>query len=195
MHSIEVFADFPHIYIFWRCVNTIFRMRNALLAGVVSVLLSSCQLVPSQDLSDLLRETEDSLPIDVLIFGLEYVECGGDCAFLFKMEASELFEDDGIDFFRSIDEELRFKQEPMASEKFAMSHPLLDEFPEELWKEEDQTIFGNPNDHDQGGIVVEMHRLGRKKRWHIDTAEKRLPDYLVPYARRIKEITRGLREE
>lgn len=156
-------------------------------------LLCTCSSVAIEEPS-LPTEDNDDPTQDVLIFGLDYLECGGDCAFIFKLEANQLFEDDDVNFITSLDQELTFLSTPRRAEDFELAKQLLEEFPEQLMEIE-PGLIGNPNNHDQGGITIEIHRAGTVKRWYVDTVTRKQPDFLVPYTQKLTEIVNQLIED
>ena len=54
-------------------------------------------------------------------------------------------------------------------------------------------MFGSPDAHDQGGIVLEIIRDGKPKRFYLDNNEEALPAALVPYAQQIKRVVAALK--
>ena len=161
-------------------------MMLRVLIAIIAVLPASCDKNTSQELS--------LGPIEELIFGVGFAECGGDCAKIYQLKGELLFADEDINYITSVEQEFTFQAEPLHPDKFRTAEVLLKTFPEELWIEQQQ-IIGQPNAHDQGGIILAVTRAGITKRWYIDLVEERQPKYLIPYTREIKAVINKLIEE
>lgn len=161
--------------------------KNIQLVVTLGILLISWNLVGQQAG----RYSKEN--VQCLIFGLDFSECGGDCATLFKIENKQLYEDD-INFIVSFDQKIPFKTTPLPQNKYVLAATLLESFPKELLAT-DTGIIGKPNSHDQGGITLEIKTSKIHKKWYIDTSEKRQPDYLIPYTQEVMQILRQLLDD
>ena len=154
---------------------------------VLSVAFSGCaHLDPYFNLPD------DGEEDTVLVFGTYYGFCLGDCTHLYKLEDGQLFGDQGIDnLYLYADRELPFQSEARPGEDYDRARILLDEFPNDLLGEEEETL-GIPDAYDQGGIYLELRRGEATNRWYLDTNVEALPDYVQDYATMVKAIVEQL---
>lgn len=167
-------------YIFLSILKSLAMKKLILFLGL-AIMLTNCTQEHTE--CSCLPEPE------VLIFGTAYGECLGNCAVLYKIEGSKLYEDDVTYLTSSAD--IKFKTTPLASEKYLMAKVLLAEFPFQIL-DEDKERFGCPDCADQGTFYLE-YRLGDTARhWYIDTNDDAIPAYLVAYTDRIAEIMQAL---
>ena len=131
----------------------------------------------------------DSPEGDQLIFGTYYGECIGNCTFLFKIENCEVFEDD-MEWFYG--EDLKFKPDALTNDEYLIAEEALNKFPNDLWNEQVDSVFGIPDAYDQGGIFIQKITNGELKSWNLDTNEEVLPTYLAEYAAVLKTIVLDL---
>lgn len=172
-------------------MNTFFTIIDQKVSSIVFLLVAMAS--SNCDQTEIVPIFESN-EIKELIFGIDFAECGFDCATLFKLTKTDLFKDKDIEYiYNALTDELTFEEDPLPQNKFDLSKVLLDSFPQELWKE-DSRIFGTPNAHDQGGILIEAHQNGRTARWYADTVEERIPGYLAKYNRLIISVLKVLRE-
>jgi len=131
--------------------------------------------------------------IQYLIFGIDFSECGGDCAKLYKIEDRQLYEDD-VNYITSFGQIIPFKDFPLSEKKYAIAKDLMTNFPPELMNSKSKVI-GKPNTYDQGGITIEIKAGNEVKKWYVDTEIKRQPEFLVPYTQKIMNVINQLTEE
>ena len=125
-----------------------------------------------------------------LIFGTYYGECLGNCAFLYKIENCLLYEDDMESYYT---DDLSFNSDPLSQEDYELALDAEAMFPADLWNETD-SVFGIPDAYDQGGIYIEKNNAGTIRKWHLDTNEEAIPEYLREYAALIKNLVLSLEE-
>lgn len=128
-----------------------------------------------------------SPPIEALIFGSYYGRCASDCTKMYKLEKQALYSEEKVLY---ISDDWTFSATPASQEQFAAAQILLSKFPEELRNEPQQ--IGIPNAHDQGGLVLAIPDGESWRVWYIDTVLERLPAYLVPYAKEMREVLDSL---
>lgn len=125
-------------------------------------------------------EVENS---DLLIIGLSFGECLGDCNFLYKLEGGLLFADD-CDFC-DIPSDIKFQNNNITdSEKLDRIHKLKDQIPSELLLSS-ETIFGCPDCGDWGAIHVIVGE--GKKHYTLDNNIEGNPENLRVFAREVRE--------
>ncbi|MFN7120142.1 MAG: hypothetical protein ACK4TA_25350 [Saprospiraceae bacterium] len=161
-------------------------MKNLLIVSLLITLLAAC----SNNQEELQTAAlTDEAELSSLVFGKYYGFCLGDCATLYKVEANTLLIDE-INRFMDW-ESLRFQTKPLSGDRYAVAKTLLNEFPEELLQERQETI-GCPNCADQGAFAIEVQQNGETRRWIIDTDRNVLPDYLKAYVDKIDTVMNQL---
>jgi hypothetical protein len=129
--------------------------------------------------------TKDSLNnIDYFIFGDSYGECLGNCANFYLIKDHNIYPDSMNIYYNS---PFYFKKSPLSKEKYDLAKKLVDDFPDYLAKNPNQTI-GCPDCHDQGGIHIEIKENGTTKSWHIDTEIIQLPAQIRSYLKEVQDV-------
>ena len=138
-------------------------------------------------------QTTDTHGVTRLVFGQYYGFCPptSDCAQVYKVEGNKLYEDQVL---RVLDRssEITFKASPLAADKYDLAKSLAQNVPAELLKSTEE-VFGSPDAHDQGGIVLEVSWEGATKRFYLDNNDDALPPSLVPYAQEVKRVIAALK--
>lgn len=160
------------------------------LTALVLTLLTACG---PNELSGPAGESQSQTAADRLVFGQYYGFCPStaDCAQVYKLEGNQLYADETTRVLGS-EAEIAFKASPLPADKYDLAKSLADDVPAELLTAA-QEVFGSPDAHDQGGIVLEITRDGKPKRFYLDNNEAALPATLVPYAQEVKRVIAGLK--
>ncbi len=130
-------------------------MRKLTICSIILLYFSSCS-----------KEEEGLRPGDYLIFGY-YYDCPAEtCVEYFKLEGSKLYEDrkDEYPEFR-FEPDLDFAE--LNSAKWELVKDLPEKFPSVLW-ETKETVFGNPDKYDQGGLYVRIKQGSKEGYWFLD---------------------------
>lgn len=125
---------------------------------------------------------------DYFIFGHFYGECGGErCVEIFKLQNDTLFED-------ILDKYPLLERMPYDGNFYIINSIYISEIkalrnniPAELLKDTNQ-VFGTPDAHDQGGMILQVRIKGKVRYWLLDMETSRLPEYLREYAEAINNI-------
>lgn len=130
---------------------------------------------------------------DYIVFGSFYGECFGEqCVEIFKYEGGVLSED-SLDRYPSITEmPYNGKYYKIANKYPAELRELLAEIPSELLASQ-PSVFGMPDAHDQGGMIIQLKVDGQVKYWLLDNLTERLPEYLRNYAAELKSVLSKIR--
>ncbi|MBD0257376.1 MAG: hypothetical protein ICV83_16785 [Cytophagales bacterium] len=130
--------------------------------------------------------------VERFVFGIDFAECTTDCARLYKLEGNQLLADE-VNHFSIHYPAIQFSTTPLSEDKYAAAKQLLDAMPGELLAATEKR-FGEPNAHDQGGIIIGLQTTGQPmKYWYLDPIEDRLPAYLQPYTREVQAVLGELR--
>jgi hypothetical protein len=127
------------------------------------------------------------------VFGQYYGLCPptSDCAQVYKLEGNQLYAD-ATNRVPGRESVIAFKASPLTSDKYYLAKSLADDVTAALLTAT-QEVFGSPDAHDQGRIVLEITRDGKTKRFYLDNNEEALPATLVPYAQQIKRVVATLK--
>ena len=162
------------------------------LTALVLTLFTACE---PNELSDPSGESQPQTTAAAgrLVFGQYYGFCPStaDCAQVYKLEGDQLYADETTRVLGS-EAEIAFKASPLPADKYDLAKSLADDVPAELLTATGE-VFGSPDAHDQGGIVLEITQDGKPKRFYLDNNEAALPATLVPYAQRIKRVVAALK--
>ena len=104
---------------------------------------------------------------DYLIFGHFYGMCMGEkCIEIFKLEKGKLFEDTR-DQYPNSDGFYQGNYTLLSNQKFMDAKDLINDFPADLLQETN-TVIGQPDAGDWGGLYVEYNFNGVRKFWLLD---------------------------
>lgn len=147
-------------------------MKNLIFIAIMSLLVS-CS-----------KETVKPVNTDPLVFGKYCGFCGGDCAWLYKIEGGKIYPD----LVNSYNQEsLKFSATPLSNDKYDKAKVLLSSLPEYLLAHKDTTL-GCPDCYDQCAYYVEIMKGGVKSYWIIDTEINALPDEIKPFVQQMSQI-------
>ncbi len=155
-------------------------MKNITILLFASLILFSC--------------TKDEFKLeenDYLIFGIYNGFCMGNCTSLFKIDNLQLLEDNMSTFVPG--EELLFKEDPLSDSKYELAYTAFEEIPQELKNHMDKS-FGCPGCVDQDIIYLQYFDGADTYEWQVDTDTDALPEFLVPYTKKIVEIVDQLKD-
>ncbi len=109
-----------------------------------------------------------------LIFGHFYGECLGEqCIEIFRYEEGQLFEDSNDRYPNSTGFYVG-KWERLSNQKFNDTKDLIDDFPMDLLNETN-TVIGQPDAGDWGGLYIEYNFNGIRKFWLLDQKKDNVP--------------------
>jgi len=109
-----------------------------------------------------------------LIFGHYYGEClGKNCIEIYKLDQNQLFEDT-LDHYPSSNSFYIAAYIKLPQEKFNTAKDLMNYFPYDLLKEQNNVI-GQPDAADGGGLYIEYNKNGVRKFWLIDQMKTNVP--------------------
>jgi hypothetical protein len=119
----------------------------------------------------------DRLENNNIVFGHFYGECFGEqCVEIFKIDGKHIFEDkkdiypDRKHFYEGNFGEIY----PAGAEDVK---ELRVKFPDQLLNEKD-TVIGQPDAGDWGGLYIEIEDNGKHRFWIIDKMKSNIPSYL-----------------
>ncbi|HNP07264.1 MAG TPA: hypothetical protein PKN99_06540 [Cyclobacteriaceae bacterium] len=127
---------------------------------------------------------------EVLIFGVAYGYCVGDCAHFFQIKEGALFKDN---IARYPEEELHFDKDPLPEDKYQVAKSLLTQFPEFLKERPNETI-GCPDCADQGGYHLILNMNNAIQYWHIDTSVDSQPAEIRAYMDQVRTVLEQLQD-
>lgn len=140
-------------------------MKNLLVLLLLSFCLISCK-------------DDDVVETDYLIFGHFYGECVQEsCILMYKVEETRVLADTRQEYPNQQMPYAGNFTEELSNSDFQIAKDLVDEIPEELF-DETETIIGQPDAADQGGLYLEYNFDGERRYWYIDQNKGFLPQYL-----------------
>jgi hypothetical protein len=111
---------------------------------------------------------------DYLVFGHYYGECIGEqCVEIFRLEQDKLYEDK-MDAYPYSNGFYIGSYILLSQEKFNKVKDLTGFFPADLLTEQD-TVIGQPDAGDWGGLYIEYNIDGVRKFWLIDQMKSNVP--------------------
>ena len=120
---------------------------------------------------------EDNIELsksDYIIFGHFYGECFGEqCVEIFRLEQDKLFEDTK-DKYPSRNSFYEGNYFLLSQQKFNDTKDLNDSFPADLLNETN-TVIGQPDAGDWGGLYIEYNFNGIRKFWLLDQMTTNVP--------------------
>ncbi len=133
-------------------------------------------------------DPEENLREGVLVLGLTYGECGGDCAHLFKLDESSLFQDDESGYWWTGQGAPAFQAEALDNTAALIEmQSLLTDFPNYLLETTEER-FGCPDCADGGAIHVMREVDGKEMWWTLDTEIKSNPEELQEWTSKVHEF-------
>jgi len=111
---------------------------------------------------------------DYIFFGHFYGECMGEhCVEIFRLEKDKLFEDIK-DRYPNSTEFYEGNWVELSQQKFNDTKDLTNYFPTDLLSEKD-TVIGQPDAGDWGGLYLEYNFNGVRKFWLLDQKKDNVP--------------------
>lgn len=124
---------------------------------------------------------------DVLIVGLTFGECLGDCAHFLKIEGGQVFLDKEEGYFNN-DNTLQFSEESFQATNIVEGMiELSQNFPQFLLNTT-ETRFGCPDCGDWGAMPVIKLVNGEWKLWILDNQIESNPEDVQEWARQIQKL-------
>ena len=149
--------------------------RNLLFTACLTLLvLTSCK-----------KDDVELSKSDYIIFGHFYGECMGEqCVEIFRLEQEKLFETPKT----NIQTETNFMTETMFNfhNKFNDTKDLTNYFPTDLLNETD-TVIGQPDAGDWGGLYVEYNSDEVRKYWLLDQKKSNVPSKYHNFIDKVNE--------
>jgi len=139
------------------------------------------------------KRDHDQVPnSDYLIFGHFYGECGGEnCIEIFKLGSDNLYEDTK-DQYPNANSFYDGSYVKLSDEKFNMTKDLMDFFPYDLLNETN-TVIGQPDAGDWGGLYIEYKFNGTRKFWLLDLMKTNVPSKYHNFIDKVVEKTDQLK--
>lgn len=124
---------------------------------------------------------------DYIIFGTYYGECGGEqCIELYKLTATELFEDSKDNYPGTGIYNGTFSIQRDAA-AYALASNIESTIPVSLLNDT-AAVIGCPDCADGGGVYLEYHKNGLHKVWHIDRTLTLPSDYVLFINQTVQKI-------
>jgi hypothetical protein len=139
------------------------------------------------------KRDHDQVPnSDYLIFGHFYGECGGENYIeIFKLGNDNLFEDTK-DQYPNTNSFYDGSYVKLSDEKFNLTKDLMDFFPYDLLNETN-TVIGQTDAGDWGGLYIEYNFNGTRKFWLMDLMKTNVPAKYHNFIDKIVEKTDQLK--
>ena len=123
---------------------------------------------------------------DYIIFGHFYGECMGErCVEIFRLEQDKLFED-SKDKYPNSNEFYDGNYVQLSQQKFNDTKNLIDSFPTDLLSETN-TVIGQPDAGDWGGLYIEYNFNGIRKFWLLDQMKSNVPTKYYNFIDKVNE--------
>ncbi len=124
---------------------------------------------------------------DYIVFGWYYGFCEGEqCIEIFKLTGDALYEDSN-DNYPDSQQPYKGDYEKLSQEKFEAANSLADYIPPTLFKIND-TIIGQPDFSDGGGVYFEYNVGSIHRYWLIDQFTHIIPEELQPLVTKVNEV-------
>lgn len=150
--------------------------------GIFLLAFTSCTKEPAIHL----RES------DYLIFGHFYGECIGEqCIEIYKLEQNQLLEDTK-DRYPSATDFYEADYVRLSQPQFDDTRDLVDYFPFDLLNEAN-TVIGQPDAGDWGGLYIEYNYNGVRKFWLLDQAKRNVPTKYHSFIDKVNEKIKQLK--
>lgn len=146
-----------------------------LILCLLTVIMSSCQ-----------KDNIKLSKTDYLIFGHFYGFCQGEkCIEIFRLEQNQLLEDT-TDNYPNTTSFYDGKYIKLSQQKYNDAKDLIDYFPSDLLNEPD-TVIGQPDAGDWGGLYIEYNFDGVRKFWLLDQMKSNVPFKYHPFIDKVNE--------
>ena len=130
--------------------------------------------------------------IEYIIYGVYAGECMHHCATMYKLTTTQLLIDTTDSYFNGdprVKEPVKFNKDTLNKEQFIKAQIVKTQLPEILLTSDDKE-FGYPDNHDQGGIFIQLKIDNGLKTFRIDTELDKVPTNLRNYATLIMKFDR-----
>lgn len=121
---------------------------------------------------------------DYFAFGKVYGFCPSNCTRFYKIENGQLFKDSSMGNYNGT---LSFATTPLPLAQWQLAMQVIYTFPMQLTTSAD-SVYGMPDSHDQGTLLIEYKRQNIVQRRYIDPDTASLPPALKPYAQEIESV-------
>jgi len=123
---------------------------------------------------------------DYLIFGHFYGECfGEECIEIFRLEQNQLLEDTK-DVYPNSTSFYNGNYILLPQQKFDYAKDLINFFPSDLLTEPN-TVIGQPDAGDWGGLYIEYNIDGTRKFWLLDQMKSNVPSKYHNFIDKVNE--------
>jgi len=123
---------------------------------------------------------------DYIVFGHFYGECGGEqCIEIFRLEQNKLLEDTR-DIYPNSTSFYNGNYNLLTQQKFNDAKDLLLFFPNDLLIETN-TVIGEPDAGDWGGLYIEYNYNGTRKFWLLDQKKSNVPSKYHNFIDKVNE--------
>ena len=123
---------------------------------------------------------------DYLIFGHYYGECfGEECIEIFRLEKNQLLEDT-LDVYPISTSFYNGNYILLPQQKFDTAKDLINYFPGDLLTEPN-TVIGQPDAGDWGGLYIEYNIDGIRKFWLLDQMKSNVPSKYHNFINKVNE--------
>lgn len=157
--------------------NLFSSLKKISLAISFSILIISCSDIKTNN-------------IEYIVYGVYCGECSGNCATMYKLNRTCLIKDtlDNYFYHKTKLDNGFINGDTLSKREFDLAKTLIDEIPLLLrttWKSK----YGNPDDHDQCGVYLQIKSKYGNRIITIDTDLENIPPELRDYTKRIMKIT------
>lgn len=130
---------------------------------------------------------------DYVVFGDYYGECLKNCIHIYKLENNSMYVD-SRQKYPIIAESYKGEYHDILDDAiYEETKDLMDAIPYDILKSHD-TVIGQPDAGDWGGIYLEVSIDGEVEYWLIDKMEVNLPENLKAFVAKVNEKLLYLRE-
>lgn len=131
--------------------------------------------------------TEYSPDMNYFIFGHFYGFCSGEkCIEIYRLQNNQLHEAVN-DHYPRRDSAYQGNYVQLSEQFYLDAKELPAAFPTGLWNEPN-TVIGNPDETDGGGLYIEYNYNGLRKFWLIDNNEQKVPIAYHAFMEQVRNI-------
>tara|TARA_Y100001935_G_scaffold128815_1_gene106805 strand:- start:16225 stop:16707 length:483 start_codon:yes stop_codon:yes gene_type:complete len=127
---------------------------------------------------------------EFLVFGHFYGECIGEsCVEIFRL-TPDLLEEDINNLYPTANGENAFydgNYVPLSDSIYQQVKSITKRFPSDLHNVDSGVVFGHPDDHDQGGVYVEIKNKKIHRYWLFDQDKSQYPEYFHDFVDAVNE--------
>ncbi|MCC7298086.1 MAG: hypothetical protein IT244_07105 [Bacteroidia bacterium] len=126
--------------------------------------------------------------IEYIIYGTYAGECIEHCATMYKLENNTLFVDTIDSYFKKKSNGLQFSNDTLGGVALEQAQLVKKQIPGLLLRSGSK-VFGSPDNHDQGGVYVELKSGTVIKKFQLDTDVQQIPAELREFAMLVMKTT------